>query len=125
MKIIHNFSFLSIPGLVLAQSRVTVEPASATVRNGQNVTLLCRSNSPLLYCRFEIPRLQAFRINEKTRSDSYEYYGRGLDSGDCGVHLYHVDLNNNGVVLCTLGYRDNDSEDIGSIDLVVGSKLSS
>lgn len=108
---------------MFAQSEIAVEPMEATVRNGQNVTLLCRSRSPLLYCRFEIPNLTPFRIKEDTQSDSYAYYGNGLKSGDCGVHLYRVDLNNNGKVHCTLGYLDHDGEGIGAIDLVVGSKF--
>lgn len=108
--------------LVLGQSGIDVEPKEATVQNGQNVTLLCRSGKQLDYCRFEIPNLVAFRISDKTNSDSYSYYGSGLESGDCGVHLYRVDLKNNGKVRCILGFKENASEGSGTIDLVVGSK---
>lgn len=107
----------------MGQSGIDVEPKEATVRYGQNVTLLCRSGKELDYCRFEIPNLDAFRISDRTKSDSYSYYGNGLESGDCGVHLYRVDLKNNGKVRCTLGFKENDSEGSATIDLVVGSKV--
>lgn len=111
-----------ISGLVAAQNDIMVEPTVATVRNGQNATFLCRSRRPLLYCRFEIPNLKPFRISEESQSNDHAYYGNGLQAGDCGVHMFQVDFNNNGKVLCTMGYRDHDDEGIGSIDLVVGRK---
>uniref|UniRef100_A0A336LP02 CSON015321 protein n=1 Tax=Culicoides sonorensis TaxID=179676 RepID=A0A336LP02_CULSO len=83
-------------GLVLAQNDVIVEPREATVRNGQNVTLLCKSKGPLIYCRFEIPSINSINIRESSQTDDYSYYGNGLDAGDCGVRLNRVDLNYNG-----------------------------
>ncbi|XP_063708024.1 fasciclin-3 isoform X2 [Culicoides brevitarsis] len=105
-------------GLVFAQSQVIVEPTVATVRDGQNVTLLCRGRNPLLYCRFEFPGMEsAIRVSERG-GNNYVYYGNGFQSGDCGLQLYRTDLRNNGKVKCFLGYAEE--EDTGLIDLVVG-----
>jgi hypothetical protein len=106
-------------GIIFAQRDIIVEPREATVRNGDKVTLLCRSPRPLLYCRFEVPSMKPFRVSEDVNSDN-PYYGNGLKQGDCGVQLNRVELQNNGKVNCTLGFADSNDEGIATIDLIVG-----
>lgn len=125
IKYKYNISLFGFIGIISAQRDIIVEPREATVRNGDKVTLLCRSPRPLLYCRFEVPNMKPFRVSEEASSDQdHAYYGNGLKQGDCGVQLNRVELKNNGKVNCSFGYVDNTDEGSGTIDLIVGSKFS-
>lgn len=46
-----KFSFRFADLLAVNGEHVDIEPRGVTALEGQNITLMCRSNQPLLYCR--------------------------------------------------------------------------
>ncbi|XP_055298603.1 fasciclin-3 isoform X2 [Sitodiplosis mosellana] len=113
------FAILSTDLLLVHGQSVEVYPKNVTAAEGQNATLLCRTSSPLQYCRFEIPGESAIRLSDKYESKfpGFKYFGDGLEQGVCGVAIQNVKTINNGPVKCILGLDQIDIE--GLIDLVV------
>lgn len=64
--------------------------------------------------------MKPIRIVDDTYGDNYCHFGDGLNKGQCGIHVYRIDLNNSGRVQCMMGYKDQDQEVYAFIDLVVG-----
>jgi len=103
------FAILSTDLLLVHGQSVETYPRNVTSSEGRNASLLCRSTSPLVYCRFEVPGERALQLsNAFDKNPELKYFGEGLDKGDCGVAIQHVKSKNNGPVKCFLGTQDGD-----------------
>ncbi|XP_058975862.1 fasciclin-3 isoform X3 [Musca domestica] len=104
----------------LARAQVNVEPNTAVLNEGDHTELLCRyAHHSITYCRIEIPgESKVFNLSpDWNKTPGFEYFGRGLTNGECGVKIAHVKAVNNGQVKCNLGVQGEELS--GTIDLVV------
>ncbi|XP_073825271.1 fasciclin 3 isoform X2 [Musca autumnalis] len=104
----------------VARAQVNVEPNTAVLNEGDPTELLCRyAHHSINYCRIEIPgEPKVFNLSpEWNKTPGFTYFGRGLQSGECGVNIARVKAINNGQVKCNLGVEGEEFS--GTIDLVV------
>ncbi|XP_061389984.1 fasciclin-3 [Musca vetustissima] len=104
----------------VARAQVNVEPNTAVLNEGDPTELLCRyAHHSITYCRIEIPGEQkVFNLSpDWNKTPGFEYFGRGLANGECGVKIARVKAINNGQVKCNLGVEGEELS--GTIDLVV------
>uniref|UniRef100_A0A1I8MWI0 Uncharacterized protein n=1 Tax=Musca domestica TaxID=7370 RepID=A0A1I8MWI0_MUSDO len=104
----------------LARAQVNVEPNTAVLNEGDHTELLCRyAHHSITYCRIEIPgESKVFNLSpDWNKTPGFEYFGRGLTNGECGVKIAHVKAVNNGQVKCNLGVQGEELS--ATIDLVV------
>lgn len=107
----------------MARAQVNVEPNTAVLNEGDPTELLCRyAHHSITYCRIEIPgEPKVFNLSpDWNKTPGFAYFGKGLQSGECGVSIQRVKAVNNGQVKCNLGV---EGEELSStIELVVASK---
>lgn len=72
--------------------------------------------------RIVIPGVEkALALSEKYSKPGFDYYGEGLDRGQCGVIIRNVKSINHGVVTCQLAVAGE--EYVGTVPLIVARKL--
>ena len=104
---------------------VNIEPDhQIAVRVGQNQTILCQAPVPLRNCRFLIPNEESLSLSPDQPDDGIgiEYYGSGLQNGQCGVKISSIKATHDGNVSCFLTPVKGRSESSNSVRLVVASK---
>jgi hypothetical protein len=70
--------------------------------------MVCAAHTPIEKCFFHLTRrpVNPIKLYPGLRTESYEYWGRGLDVGDCGIIYHQSALNMNGNVSCGLVFPD-------------------
>lgn len=104
---------------------IDIEPKKETaVRVGESLQIMCRAGRPLRVCRVEIPgEANAMVLNQgQPAEDGIEYYGEGLNSGQCGVRIAKVKDIHDGLFKCSLTPNDSRQEATESLKIVVASK---
>lgn len=72
------------------------------------VNILCKSNFPAEYCWFrhpngrKIPVSDAIEFDEDS-IDQYQYFGTGINLGDCGVSIMNASVDDSGTWSCHMG----------------------
>lgn len=99
------------------------------MRLGEKIDLLCKApyeggaRAPLLYCRFEVPGEEAFRVSPDMNVPGISWFGEAtLEQGECGITIQRVQDRNNGPVKCSLGPKNSNAEYNGLLELVVGGE---
>ncbi|XP_011877623.1 PREDICTED: fasciclin-3 isoform X2 [Vollenhovia emeryi] len=100
---------------------VDIEPKKATaVRVGESLQILCSAQQPLRVCRVEIPGEASLVLNaNEPPEDGIEYYGSGLDAGQCGVRIAKVKDTHDGVFRCSLTPIKIRQESTASLKIIV------
>lgn len=107
------------------QIEIDIEPKGETaVRVGESLQIVCRAGRPLLVCRVEIPgEGNAMVLSEgQPPEDGIEYYGAGLQTGQCGVRIAKVKDIHNGIFKCSLTPTNSRQEATESLRIIVASK---
>ncbi|CAB3363204.1 Hypothetical predicted protein [Cloeon dipterum] len=98
---------------------IIVEPKNAkVVKIGDTFEFLCKASKPIMYCSIK-NTIGSLNMRENTKKDSYEYFGKGFQLGDCGIKFLSVTENLHGNISCTVGLVDNDLEGVGHTNLIV------
>ncbi|XP_053693731.1 fasciclin-3-like [Sabethes cyaneus] len=87
------------------QIRVDTVPAKETVtENQRNVNLTCRVGRPIGFCTVTLPnREQQVALDPKiSPRDGLQYFGNGLENGECGVTIDQITAAHNGQWKCSL-----------------------
>ncbi|XP_036147711.1 fasciclin-3 isoform X2 [Monomorium pharaonis] len=100
---------------------VDIEPKKETaVRVGESVQILCNANQPLRVCRVEIPGEGSMVLTGiDPPEDGIEYYGNGLNTGQCGVRIARVKENHDGIFKCSLTTLKTRQETTASLKIIV------
>ncbi|XP_071565622.1 fasciclin-3 isoform X5 [Temnothorax nylanderi] len=100
---------------------VDIDPKKETaVRVGESLQILCSAQQPLRVCRVEIPGEGSIVLNANDASeDGIEYYGNGLNSGQCGVRIAKVKENHDGIFKCSLTVVKARQESTASLKIIV------
>ncbi|XP_011638047.1 fasciclin-3 isoform X4 [Pogonomyrmex barbatus] len=101
---------------------IDIEPKKETaVRVGEKLQILCKAEQPLRVCRVEIPGEGSMVLSERDKpsEDGIEYYGDGLNSGQCGVRITKVKETHDGMFKCSLTAIDARQESTASIKIIV------
>ncbi|XP_037041947.1 fasciclin-3 isoform X3 [Bradysia coprophila] len=98
--------------------RVDVQPRNVTALEGEKADILCRWGKPLQYCRIVIPNEKALNLSpDWDKTPGFQYFGEGLNKGQCGVSIQSVRNGHHGTVKCYLGADGEELE--GQIGLTV------
>lgn len=105
---------------------IDIDPKKETaVRVGESLQILCSAPQPLRVCRVEIPGEGSIVLSGNDPSeDGIEYYGTGLDNGQCGVRITKVKENHDGLFKCSLTIYQSRQETTASLKIIVASKFS-
>lgn len=98
------------------------DPRYIATQAGQTINLLCRVAQPVSTCRFQIPGEPVdIKLNPTwpARNDNFQYYGNGLDQGQCGVTIKNVREDYHGNATCILDPNDGGTDAVGVIDIVI------
>lgn len=97
---------------------------SIAIRTGESLTIMCRVGQPVMFCRVESPVGQSMILQPGVPNDhGIEYFGDGLQSGQCGVRIKKVTELNDGEFKCGLTINGSQPEATGKLRIIVASKL--
>lgn len=104
---------------------IEIDPKRETaVRVGESVQILCSSKQALRVCRVEIPGEISMVLNGPEPSeDGIEYYGNGINNGQCGVRIARVKENHDGIFKCSLTPVNSRQEATASLKIIVASEF--
>lgn len=107
-----------------AENVVEIVPrGQVAVRVGESLRIMCRVGQPVQFCRVEIPSQRSMVLQpNQNANDGIEYYGEGLQTGQCGVYIHHVKEEYNGTFKCGIITNGNRQEINNSLDIIVASK---
>lgn len=105
---------------------IDIEPKKdMAVRVGESVQILCKADQPLRVCRVEIPGEGSIVFTgTDPAEDGIEYYGTGLNTGQCGVQIARVKDTHDGTFKCSLTTIKARQEATASLKIIVASKFS-
>ncbi|XP_077266070.1 fasciclin 3 isoform X3 [Temnothorax americanus] len=114
-----NISFYSI--FAKSSTFIDIDPKKETaVRVGESLQILCSAQQPLRVCRVEIPGEGSIVLNANEPSeDGIEYYGNGLNNGQCGVRIAKVKEIHDGIFKCSLTVIKARQESTASLKIIV------
>lgn len=98
------------------------DPKYVATQAGQSINLLCRVAQPVSTCRFQIPGEPLdIKLNPtwSARNDNFQYFGNGLDQGQCGVTIKSVREEYHGNASCILDPNDGGTDAVGIIEIVI------
>lgn len=99
-----------------------ITPKYQIAKVGDTVTVLCKANAPLDYCRIKIPGEQPYNLKpNKPQTTDATYYGAGFKAGECGVKIERVQDKHNGQITCSVGIDTDPHEPSANMTLVVAS----
>ncbi|KAL0131522.1 hypothetical protein PUN28_002811 [Cardiocondyla obscurior] len=100
---------------------IDIDPKTETaVRVGESLQILCSTSQPLRICRVEIPGEGSIVLNaNEPAEDGIEYYGTGLNNGQCGVRIAKVKENHDGMFKCSLTSYKARQESTASLKIIV------
>lgn len=91
--------------------RVDVQPKNVTALEGDKAEILCRYGKPLQYCRIVIPNEKVLNLSpDWDKTPGFQYFGEGLNKGQCGVSIQSVRIAQHGIVKCFLGADGDELE---------------
>lgn len=101
------FTFIALCSLlviIVADQDMTVQitPEQAVRRVGENITILCKVNYPLNYCRMILGGTMAYLLEPYDESGDVIYRGNGLQSGECGALIKNIRAEWRGGIKCLL-----------------------
>ncbi|CAD6230577.1 GSCOCG00006829001-RA-CDS [Cotesia congregata] len=81
---------------------------------------MCRVGLPVQYCRIEIPSMKSMFLQpNQNANDGIEYYGDGLQTGQCGVYIQRVKEEFDGKFLCAITTNGSRTEVDNTVKIVV------
>ncbi|XP_011167086.1 fasciclin-3 isoform X2 [Solenopsis invicta] len=100
---------------------IDIEPKKdMAVRVGESVQILCKADQPLRVCRVEIPGEGSIVFTgTDPAEDGIEYYGTGLNTGQCGVQIARVKDTHDGTFKCSLTTIKARQEATASLKIIV------
>ncbi|KAH0951776.1 hypothetical protein HN011_005630 [Eciton burchellii] len=101
---------------------IDIEPKKETaVRVGETLQIMCKGSRPLRVCRVEIPGESNAMVlsHGQPSEDGIEYYGQGVQHGDCGVRIAKVKDYHDGIFKCSLTSTDSRQEETASLKIIV------
>ncbi|XP_018301715.1 fasciclin-3 isoform X2 [Mycetomoellerius zeteki] len=103
---------------------INIEPREQTaVRVGETLQILCTAQrEQLRVCRVEIPGEGSIVLtgsDPPSEDGNIEYYGNGLNSGECGVRIAKVKESYHGTFKCSLTTKNARQEATASLNIVV------
>ncbi|XP_074097505.1 fasciclin 3 isoform X5 [Cotesia typhae] len=121
--VVGSFAVLLIVSAVQAglSSSVDIQPSGqVAVRVGEPLKIMCRVGLPLINCRVQIPTLDSmFLLPNQNANDGIEYYGDGLQTGQCGVYIHSVQKQFDGRFLCAVLTNSSRNELANTVNIVV------
>ncbi|CAG5103473.1 Similar to Fas3: Fasciclin-3 (Drosophila melanogaster) [Cotesia congregata] len=104
-----------------ASSSVDIQPSGqVAVRVGEPLKIMCRVGLPVQYCRIEIPSMKSMFLQpNQNANDGIEYYGDGLQTGQCGVYIQRVKEEFDGKFLCAITTNGSRTEVDNTVKIVV------
>jgi hypothetical protein len=102
---------------------VEIQPDNqVAVKLGHSQTILCKAAVALQVCRFTIPGEASLVLMPRQPSeDGIDYYGEGLDKGQCGVTISNIKERHDGNITCHLTPGKGRSESYNSVRMIVAS----
>jgi hypothetical protein len=61
----------------------------------------------------------SMKVQNKFKSENYEYFGNGYENGDCGIRFLKTGLEKEGPVTCKVGFFNEDYESTASVNLTI------
>lgn len=97
------------------------DPKYVATQSGQSINLMCRVAQPIQTCRFALPTVPEIKLNPKwaARTDNFQYFGSGLDQGQCGLTIHSVREEYHGNATCILDPDDGGNDARGNIEIVI------
>ncbi|XP_014296194.1 fasciclin-3 isoform X2 [Microplitis demolitor] len=121
--IVGSFAVLLLVSAVQGNAENVVEivpRGQVAVRVGESLRIMCRVGQPVQFCRVEIPSQRSMVLQpNQNANDGIEYYGEGLQTGQCGVYIHHVKEEYNGTFKCGIITNGNRQEINNSLDIIV------
>lgn len=108
--------FLSLDSSLIAASNSILTEVGATV------SLTCHSvpaGYSLEYCRFVGPNGKNIPVFSNVTFGRFQYSGEGLEIGECGIQISHVEMSDIGKWECRAQLKDNLNEAHDTIHLTV------
>ncbi|XP_057319430.1 fasciclin-3 isoform X2 [Microplitis mediator] len=97
-----------------------VPKGQVAVRVGESLRIMCRVGQPVQFCRVEIPSQGSMVLQpNQNANDGIEYYGEGLQTGQCGVYIHHVKEEYDGIFKCAIITNGSRSEVDNSLTIIV------
>ncbi|XP_033217420.1 uncharacterized protein LOC117173132 [Belonocnema kinseyi] len=119
--------YIHIPSLVNKSNDVIFQSVSPVITSlTKDLILQCSVNIPLKYCWISGPNETILTPTEANFPDfstktifsnSYSYFGKGLDSGECGVNITNAEEIHNGTWTCHMGPNSPGLEITANIDV--------
>ncbi|KAH0550221.1 hypothetical protein KQX54_018193 [Cotesia glomerata] len=102
-------------------SSVDIQPSGqVAVRVGEPLKIMCRVGLPIQNCRIKISSLQSMFLQpNQNANDGIEYYGDGLQAGQCGVYIHRVKEEFDGKFVCAITTNDSRIEVDNTAKIVV------
>ncbi|KAF4523024.1 hypothetical protein B566_EDAN007454, partial [Ephemera danica] len=101
---------------------VDVDPAQQERREGDEFRFVCRVGQAIDTCRIELPTHNFYIFKNGSKSTDpqvYDYFGNGLQVGDCGLLLHKIDLTHHGVFKCIMSFPHSIAQAHGQTQLIV------
>lgn len=103
------------------------DPKYIATQAGESITLLCRFPSKIATCRFSIDALDIklnpdWQTRQGSSFENFEYFGRGLVNGECGVRIINVKESYHGNATCILDPNDGLADAVGNIEIVIAKE---
>lgn len=125
--ILYLIAFFNLAAFVASVSgqgnrRVAdADPKYIATQEGATIELLCRIARPIISCRFNLPGVEdEVKLNPGwARTDNFQYFGSGLDNGQCGIRITGVREEYHGNATCQLDPNDGQLDAIGTIEIVI------
>lgn len=83
--------------------------------------MVCAAHRPIEKCFIRLTRrpVNLIKLYPGMKTESYEYLGRSLDAGDCGIIYYKTSLDMDGNVSCNLVFPDGGANSTEQLRLTV------
>ncbi|XP_044577810.1 fasciclin-3 isoform X2 [Cotesia glomerata] len=120
--VVRSFAVLLIISVVQGlSSSVDIQPSGqVAVRVGEPLKIMCRVGLPIQNCRIKISSLQSMFLQpNQNANDGIEYYGDGLQAGQCGVYIHRVKEEFDGKFVCAITTNDSRIEVDNTAKIVV------
>uniref|UniRef100_A0A1B6GGZ2 Ig-like domain-containing protein n=1 Tax=Cuerna arida TaxID=1464854 RepID=A0A1B6GGZ2_9HEMI len=111
--------FLQLTQDALAASEVRVTPKNAVVNPGDEISISCKVNSALENCQFRFADASEISLKKGRLTQGVEYFGQGLEAGECGAFIKRVEKKHHGDISCSLTRESDGIGRVGTMHLIV------
>jgi hypothetical protein len=115
---LNNFSFPEQAN----SAEISVTPSKAVqLFELEPFQMVCAAHKSIEKCFIQLTRrpVNPIKLYPGLKTESYEYAGRGLDAGDCGIIYHKASLDMEGNVSCTLVFPDGGANATQHVHLTV------